>query len=88
MSVRAARPGLALASGGRLAYSVGMGESDKRKQSLYFPEEMLKEIGDEATRQDRSLSWIVQKAWKAARKEIRSIRSVNDLPGGDGEKKP
>jgi uncharacterized small protein (TIGR04563 family) len=65
-----------------------MGESDKRKQSLYFPEEMLKEIGDEATRQDRSLSWIVQKAWKAARKEIRSIRSVNDLPGGDGDKKP
>jgi uncharacterized small protein (TIGR04563 family) len=64
-----------------------MSESDKRKQSLYFPEEMLKEIGDEATRQDRSLSWIVQKAWKAARKDIRSIRSVNDLPGGDEEKK-
>ena len=47
-----------------------MATSDKRKQSLYFPEEMLKEIGAEATRQDRSLSWIVQKAWKAARKEF------------------
>ena len=40
-----------------------MGGSDKRKQSLYFPEEMLKEIQEEATRQDRSLSWIVPKAW-------------------------
>jgi uncharacterized small protein (TIGR04563 family) len=60
-----------------------MGASDKRKQSLYFPEEMLKEIGAEATRQDRSLSWIVQKAWKAARKDILSIPSVNDIPDDD-----
>ena len=60
-----------------------MSGSDKRKQSLYFPEEMLKEIGAEATRQDRSLSWIVQKAWKAARKDLVSIPSVADLPGTD-----
>ena len=60
-----------------------MGGSDKRKQSLYFPEEMLKEIQDEATRQDRSLSWIVQKAWKAARKEMMSIPSVQDLSDDD-----
>jgi uncharacterized small protein (TIGR04563 family) len=57
-----------------------MSVSDKRKQSLYFPEEMLREIGAEATRQDRSLSWIVQKAWKAARKDIMSIPSVGDAP--------
>ena len=57
-----------------------MSVSDKRKQSLYFPEEMLKEIGAEATRQDRSLSWIVQKAWKAARKDIMNIPSVSDAP--------
>jgi len=58
-----------------------MAVSDKRKQSLYFPEEMLKEIGAEATRQDRSLSWIVQKAWKAARKDIMNIPSVENPPG-------
>ena len=58
----------------------GMNVTDKRKQSLYFPEEMLKEIGAEATRQDRSLSWIVQKAWKAARKDIMSIPSVDGVP--------
>jgi uncharacterized small protein (TIGR04563 family) len=56
----------------------GVSTSDKRKQSLYFPEDMLKEIGAEATRQDRSLSWIVQKAWKAARKDLMSIPSVSD----------
>ena len=60
-----------------------MGPSDKRKQSLYFPEQMLQEIGAEATRQDRSLSWIVQKAWKAARKEIMSIPGVGEPPGQD-----
>jgi uncharacterized small protein (TIGR04563 family) len=63
-----------------------MSGHDKRKQSLYFPEEMLKEIGNEATRQDRSLSWIVQKAWKAARKEMMSIPSMKDLPGADDSK--
>ena len=59
-----------------------MAGSDKRKQSLYFPEDMLKEIQDEATRQDRSLSWIVQQAWKLARKDIQRYPSINDIPGG------
>jgi len=33
-----------------------MAGTDKRKQSLYFPEDMLREIQEEANRQDRSLS--------------------------------
>lgn len=57
--------------------------TDKRKQSLYFPEEILKEIKEEAFRQDRSLSWMVQKAWRHARSEIMKIPSMNDLPGGE-----
>ena len=57
-----------------------MAKSDKRKQSLYFPESMLREIQQEATRQDRSLSWIVQKAWKISRAKIMSYPSVNDIP--------
>src|SRR5450432_3751342 len=63
-----------------------MSGSDKRKQSLYFPDEMLKEIANEAMRQDRSLSWIVQKSWKAARKDLMSMPSVRDQPGGDDSK--
>ena len=53
--------------------------SDKRKQSLYFPEEMLEEIKGQAARLDRSLSWIVQRAWKIARLEIKRLPSVDDL---------
>ena len=62
-----------------------MASADKRKQSLYFPEEMLKEIQDEANRQDRSLSWIVQQAWRIARGEIKRFPSVNDVLDGNSE---
>ena len=55
--------------------------SDKRKQSLYFPAEMLAEIQAEATRQDRSLSWIVQKAWKIARADLMRFPGTGDLEG-------
>ncbi|BDG04724.1 TIGR04563 family protein [Anaeromyxobacter oryzae] len=46
---------------------------DARKQSLYFPEEMLKEMQQEAIRQDRSLSWVVQRAWRLARARIATL---------------
>ena len=59
--------------------------TDKRKQSLYFPEDMLREIQVEANRQDRSLSWIVQQAWKIARPEIMRFPSVNDVVPEDTE---
>ena len=62
-----------------------MTKTDKRKQSLYFPEDMLREITGEAARQDRSLSWIVQKAWKLARKEICQYASVNEPDEEDGQ---
>lgn len=58
--------------------------SDKRKQSLYFPEEMLREIQQEAARQDRSLSWIVQRAWSAARTTIGKLPGRSDLEQGAG----
>lgn len=60
-----------------------MATTDKRKQSLYFPEDMLKEIQEEATRQDRSLSWIVQQAWRVARSDIARFPSVNDVLAGE-----
>ncbi len=60
-----------------------MPEPEKRKQSLYFPEDMLAEIQGEANRQDRSLSWIVQQAWKIARAEILKFPSVADVLTGE-----
>jgi uncharacterized small protein (TIGR04563 family) len=59
--------------------------SDKRKQSLYFPEKMLKEIQAEAVRQDRSLSWIVQQAWKIAQSTIAKYPAINDIENSDGD---
>ncbi|MEE9382921.1 MAG: TIGR04563 family protein [Nannocystaceae bacterium] len=57
-----------------------MAITDKRKQSLYFPEQILDEIKREAARQDRSLSWIVQNAWKLARRELASYPGATHIP--------
>ena len=56
-------------------------KTDKRKQSLYFPESMLEEIKVEAGRLNRSLSWVVQRAWKVARQDVKKLPSVNDVDG-------
>jgi uncharacterized small protein (TIGR04563 family) len=55
-----------------------MAGSDKRKQSLYFPAKMLEEIQAEASRQDRSLSWVMQQAWRLAKGELRAMPSLPD----------
>lgn len=39
--------------------------TDKRKQSLYFPEAMLNDLQREADRLERSLSWVVQRCVRA-----------------------
>lgn len=63
-----------------------MARTDKRKQSLYFPEAMLREIQAEANRQDRSLSWVVQKAWQIAKDEVAQYPAVNDdIEGEEAE---
>ena len=52
---------------------------EKRKQSLYFPEEMLSDLEQQAVRQDRSLSWVIQQTWRLARERIRKMPGTNDL---------
>jgi uncharacterized small protein (TIGR04563 family) len=44
--------------------------SEKRKQSVYFPAEMRGEIASEARRLNCSMSWIFQRAWMRARRTI------------------
>ena len=51
----------------------------KVKLTLYFPEELLKEAQDEAERQDRSISWVVQQAWRIARDQLKSYPSIEEL---------
>jgi len=50
--------------------------SPKRKVTLYFNSGMLAETQKEAIRQDRSVSWIIQAAWKIARDEVRRLPGV------------
>ena len=47
--------------------------SQKRKVTLYFNAAMLAETQKEALRQDRSISWIIQAAWKIARDEVKRM---------------
>jgi uncharacterized small protein (TIGR04563 family) len=52
--------------------------TDKRKQSLYFPELMLKSIQEEADRLDRSLSWVVQRCVRVGLMELKKLPSTED----------
>lgn len=51
----------------------------KQKLTLYFPEEIVAETKQEALRQDRSLSWIVQMAWMMARDRIKDLPGIDDF---------
>ncbi|HMC95761.1 MAG TPA: TIGR04563 family protein [Polyangia bacterium] len=53
--------------------------SPKKKVTLYFNSSVLGETQLEAIRQDRSISWIIQAAWRLAREEVRR------LPGYGGQ---
>ena len=47
--------------------------SPKKKVTLYFSAGMLDETQHEAIRQDRSISWIIQAAWRVARGEVQRL---------------
>ena len=47
--------------------------SPKKKVTLYFSSAVLGETHQEALRQDRSISWIMQAAWRLAREEVRRL---------------
>jgi uncharacterized small protein (TIGR04563 family) len=53
--------------------------SPKRKVTLYFNAGMLAETQREGIRQDRSISWIIQAAWRIARDEIRRLPGVGGV---------
>jgi uncharacterized small protein (TIGR04563 family) len=53
--------------------------AQKKKLTLYLPEEILKETQDEADRQDRSISWLLERAWLIARDQLQSMPGVSEL---------
>lgn len=46
------------------------------QQACYLPAPILREIEAEAARQDRTIRWLLKRAWRIARAEIRRIPSV------------
>ena len=53
--------------------------SPKKKVTLYFSSAMLEETQREAIRQDRSISWIIQAAWRLARDEVHKLPTVGNV---------
>lgn len=53
--------------------------NEHRKQTIYFTTSMIKEIREEAKRQQRPFSWILQQAWLIARSSIMNAPSVEDV---------
>jgi len=47
--------------------------SNSRKKSLYFSDDDIREIEEQARRLDRSFSWVVQTAWFIAKKHIEGV---------------
>jgi uncharacterized small protein (TIGR04563 family) len=56
--------------------------SQKKKVTLYFNAAMLAETQKEALRQDRSVSWIIQAAWRIARDEMRRMPEALSASNG------
>lgn len=50
-----------------------------KKMSIVLPEEVAEEIKQEAERQDRSMSWILQQAWRIAQPQMLQFPSIQEL---------
>lgn len=50
-----------------------------KKMSIVLPEEVAEEIKHEAERQDRSMSWILQQAWRIAQPQMLQFPSIQEL---------
>lgn len=51
----------------------------KKKMTLYLSEDLLNQTKQEALRQDRSLSWIMEAAWKMARERLQEMPGVDEF---------
>lgn len=63
--------------------------ASKKKMTLYFSEELFEETRREAERQDRSVSWVLQMAWRMSRDKLREMPGMQDfaptIVDGEGE---
>jgi uncharacterized small protein (TIGR04563 family) len=62
-----------------------MEKKDKRKQSFFLPSDMIDELEELAEKLDRSMSWVMQRAWVHAREQMRRFPGREALLGDDEE---
>lgn len=51
----------------------------KKKLTLYVTEDLLQETKQEALRQDRSISWILEQAWRMSKDRLKSVPGVEEI---------
>lgn len=55
------------------------GNMAERKTSLYFKGNTLQEIQECAARLDRSVSWVIQRAWALSKDQLAHMPSMSDV---------
>ena len=50
----------------------------RKKLTLYVSEEVVLETKKEAMRQDRSMSWVMEVAWKVARERLQRMPGIDE----------
>jgi uncharacterized small protein (TIGR04563 family) len=63
-----------------------MSNERKRKVSLYFPAEMIREMEQEAKRLERPYFWLLRCAWQIAHKEVAALPARS--PAKEGARPP
>jgi len=53
--------------------------SNKKKMTLYFSENMVNEAKREALRHDRSVSWVMELAWKIAKQRLETMPEFDNV---------
>lgn len=56
----------------------------KQSVSVYLPDELLAEVTQEGARLERSPSWLLERAWRIARDELRAMSSTSNTPEKEG----
>ena len=52
--------------------------NSKHKMTVYVPDNVFDEMRLEAERQERSVSWLVEHAWKLSRTQVKTYPTVAD----------
>ena len=51
----------------------------KNKLTLYVSDDLLQETKQGALRQDRSISWILEQAWRISKDKLKNVPGVEEI---------